>query len=511
MNLRDKLKEELLGNILPHKSADDIYTEEIIRAITIDSRDRDINVYPSPNNFNISIQDKFEDVKSIQLISADLQHSIPSINSSNNTIKWSYKPAIHAYTSPSSFEPYNDYIFPTTEVNHVVTIEEGYYSTQSIANTLACKMNEVVHTSQEGYAVGKKHDFYIEVNPYTHKVSFINRIESPNVIHINVATNDINDDIGNLAWNTPSSDENAIFFTIDQTTDIFSIDAASQFPLIPTNFPSIGGYSLTEINNRPFTTDVSDDFHYIHVGTISFISGGPQYTRYKLVMPSKASISETKSRDDISSILSSLGIASKTFIPNYPISDKLPEIGRALPFNLEYTNGDTTSSILGKLGWTPRSNLSTIINRYDAILTNRNNSPDYRMLDISIQENYMLRVDSYVYLRLNIAGKDEAIGGNIIKASDGNSVGDLMGQIIMGKYGERSDIVRTAKIYYYNPLNRLTELRVQLVDKDGNLLPIKSDYNFTLEIIEKRDVLKDTLYNSKYGHNQTKTNFTYLV
>ena len=52
---------------------------------------------------------------------------------------------------------------------------------------------------------------------------------------------------------------------------------------------------------------------------------------------------------------------------------------------------------------------------------------------------------------------------------------------------------------YEMPLAKLNEITVQLVNRQGMLANIRNDWNFTVEIIELKDVLAETLIDTRNG------------
>ena len=53
--------------------------------------------------------------------------------------------------------------------------------------------------------------------------------------------------------------------------------------------------------------------------------------------------------------------------------------------------------------------------------------------------------------------------------------------------------------FYDKPLESVNEINIEFVSPDGNLINLRQDHNITLEIMEFRDVLKETLFDTKHG------------
>ena len=77
---------------------------------------------------------------------------------------------------------------------------------------------------------------------------------------------------------------------------------------------------------------------------------------------------------------------------------------------------------------------------------------------------------------------------------DVNNKNNLFAKINLGKYLEDICSVKTtSKIYYDKPLNNLSKIKIQIIDYYGNIVNIKNDHNFTLDITEIKNILRDTL------------------
>jgi hypothetical protein len=58
-------------------------------------------------------------------------------------------------------------------------------------------------------------------------------------------------------------------------------------------------------------------------------------------------------------------------------------------------------------------------------------------------------------------------------------------------------------IFYDGSLTNMDELLVQLVDFEGKILELTKDHNFTLVIVEKIEILKETNINTRTGFVNT--------
>jgi hypothetical protein len=94
-------------------------------ALLVDSRDRNIELYPNPNNYVIQVP-RYKDVLSVEIISADIPHSGFNIDSSNNTI-------YVAVTQEMFIQYYNGVRIPNVSYIEVV-IPPGYYEASDLAS-----------------------------------------------------------------------------------------------------------------------------------------------------------------------------------------------------------------------------------------------------------------------------------------------------------------------------------------------------------------------------------------
>ena len=62
------------------------------------------------------------------------------------------------------------------------------------------------------------------------------------------------------------------------------------------------------------------------------------------------------------------------------------------------------------------------------------------------------------------------------------------------------DTVGGKKTFYNSPLVSLSDLSVQFLGANGEIMLLNQNHSFTLEIIELREVLNDTLMDSRTGN-----------
>ena len=147
----------------------------------------------------------------------------------------------------------------------------------------------------------------------------------------------------------------------------------------------------------------------------------------------------------------------------------------------------------------------------------------FKLMNIIIENNeYIFDINNYIYMKIFIEGKaPDTLANNVIMSVNKNKHNDsfkyvghisnsynsskplilsndtnnLFAKINFenGYYNNRCSIHTTPKVYYDKPLNDLDMITIQFVDYYGRLIDIRGEHNFTLEITEVKNILKDTL------------------
>jgi hypothetical protein len=94
-------------------------------SLLVDSRDRNIEMYPNPNNYVIQVP-RYKDVLSVEIIGADIPHSGFNIDNSNNTL-------YIAVNQEMFIQYYNGVRIPNVSYIEVV-IPPGYYEASDLAS-----------------------------------------------------------------------------------------------------------------------------------------------------------------------------------------------------------------------------------------------------------------------------------------------------------------------------------------------------------------------------------------
>ena len=503
---------------------------------------------------------------------------------------------------------------------------------------------------------GKCHNFYVDINPYNSKVLFINRLESIIPVTIETITNIPFSD-GNLGNSSYSRTDDilklyfefifysqahfppdilqqlspeAIYFTLpvitaynptcpDVDTGVYRIGKGNEdwsvynqqledmrtgytgLPFVPTNFPSIGGFSAEQINNKEYypihnQPDGWSGGTYEYDCCLSYFTGGntsnnPDWVISSYVNNAKYLINtntthlflyrfrlnihdtkkiESNSRelfilDDkleyikysvnkitntdsnvgtgyflIKGTLTSLElILSQVIGENLETSlagKKLPRIGRAMPFKFEIQEND----IFDLLAWPkPTCDLITISDKCiyqgiqfntDAQLTNKIKYYTSGQIDKTVKHLnielvspgvYIFRGPRYVFLKINFPDSGDIVTNfskTFSKVKDSKNLinnQNLFTKImlpIVPSTIKNNAFVDNMFYLLDDVLSNVDSLNIQFINADGSLVDMNTEHNFTLKIVERKNVLKNTLINSKtnqvntLGHNYYASN-----
>ncbi|KAJ3085725.1 hypothetical protein HK102_013886 [Quaeritorhiza haematococci] len=128
--------------------------------VAIDSRDRDMSMYPDASDFRIFLGRSFFNIKRIQLLSTEIPNVESAIRSSNNTLYWIN-------------EEDRDLGYPV----YSVSVNTGTYRIDTLQAALTNALNNVGVKRRNG--AGIPHYFDITVNIDTDQVSFASLITQP--------------------------------------------------------------------------------------------------------------------------------------------------------------------------------------------------------------------------------------------------------------------------------------------------------------------------------------------
>jgi hypothetical protein len=209
------------------------YIKAIRTIISIYSKDRNKEKSLIPNDYIIKMGKEFINIYKIKLVDLNIPNTIPPVNHSNNVISWLYPTnnLLNYTVTGNSLYPFLDslaqlpkYFFYYSSLNkdgslpkkessvikvpddvYNAVIDEGFYNTNQLESELKTKMNNILHTVNEGIvssyknlSIGYKsnysnnarlirntcHNFDININPYTSICTIINRAEELKIIAI---------------------------------------------------------------------------------------------------------------------------------------------------------------------------------------------------------------------------------------------------------------------------------------------------------------------------------------
>jgi len=433
----------------------DRYKKYRITALTLDSRDRDFNYYPHPNNYSVVLGRQFNYIESITLLNIDLSN----IFITKTQITW---------------------ILSSDQI-YSVDIPCGIYSAKKLEKIMIQYMSSIITND------GSIQNFYVQIDPCTNNICIINRLQNSPIIATQIITNPTDDIFTTVPPN--GYQNNGIYIiTKQQFTNL-------NMPLIPTDIPIIVNQLF---NNVAFWNGLSEGNRYESAGTVTI--SGVTYYRYLLIP-----------EENINFITSQNLILSAP-IAKYLINNNIIDfeenfntnsiIGEAQEFTIDFQNSD----LMDIFGW------NECDNDFRYILCNNsdlNISKDkcFRTYMNEFGE-YIFTIEPYIFMKLSTESKEEStIAGNLVKSQelppilkcdclDHKGITNIFAKINLM---QGNKVETTILKFYETPLENLDNLTVTFVDRNGCLIDLKCDNTVTLEIVEAIDVLKDTYIDSRHG------------
>jgi len=233
------------------------YVQPIRTLIHIDSRDRDLTLYPKPNHYKMFLNHTFTNVKRISLRSTEFPNSVQLIKSTplqqaNNNIFWQDEGDSTIYSA---------------------TLTSGNYQPSSLATEITNQMNVIPKIN------GKPHNFTVIIDQVTDTVTFssFDIIGANNVLGISTAQQGII----TVTLPTPHG---------FKTGDTIIISNGTAFSNIPSSEIN-GSKKITIIglvNSTSFTYPISDTIIILETltaqgGNIEFAKG----SNFKLLFDAK--------------------------------------------------------------------------------------------------------------------------------------------------------------------------------------------------------------------------------
>ena len=197
----------------------------------------------------------------------------------------------------------------------------------------------------------------------------------------------------------------------------------------------------------------------------------------------------------------------ETKLPVFPSGHPVEvTVGRALQFEVD-TNCGSFGNFLGLLTANREVFINTNINLETGDVINK---IPWKMNESG---DLLLSSDEYILMRLDTVSKSEGtISDNLISAKGcfENTEIELSSKLncyfakIIFSTELPGDVTITSaggdKNFYNAPLVSLTDFVVQFYTPAGNLMNLNQNHSFTLQITELREVLKDTLIDSRTGN-----------
>ena len=461
----------------------------------------------------IDLNHDFKNIVSIELVGIDFPKCLRLINQTNHKISWRYL---------SAFE-LNDYSVDLFEYDaplihlptNCVSIPHGNYTVDGLRKVMMDEMSKVIHVTEEGYSMGGKMScFYVAIHADgDEEVIIINRMQELVVNYIEVITSE--SDVLSL-------DDCKIEVAV-KTKDIEGdhyFQNYTEMGVILTGIPActIGGIPSNMMIEKEFK--MGDEFKYLRSEDGSHI--------YELIL-----------KDDKCNKICGKYCERRDF----NLGEVL--IGQGLPFVFVFKDG--ASTLLEFLGWcninygvacnkcvSKTKTALTSASAYDIDNLDFNDgllieedddefecqnmnsktwsslhrSGLYGCLNIKMDccGNYVFECESsYIFMRLSHPSfPDDFMGNNLIKASSygiDRGTNDLFAKIIFSSVTGNLEtrFISNKKMFYNRVMPMIDKLEVEFLDRNGRTIKGCRNHNFTLEIVEKIEVLKETLIDSRTG------------
>ena len=457
--LTEYLKDELNQyERVPRLDLTTRYRKNISSYLNVDSRQRNIDKYPNPANYNIYINKEFKYIQSITLTSIECRESLTPINENNNSITW--------------ITDYNGLLGIYDKVQYSTIIPSSFYTLDSFIQTVESSMNSIQHTIS--YLDGLYHTFSLYIN----KSKALTLMERLEMLEIDTLTTTINSNEIKITINNPSPPSNNC---MDNEGEGYPFKPDFEdVPIIMTGLPlkEYGNIPSVILDSVPFYATESNISYYTCQGYTTVFN----YTLHaydKCGNPAKASYTKT-----------------------YDMKNG-PVIGRLLKVEILTNNISTFGNYLGLLT-TGSVYLNT--NYTPQIVINK---LPWKMLPSG---ELSLSTNEYIFMRIGTISKPfETISDNLTDASGNKSESNNYFAKIIFSDRDPGDVsivsVGGNKIFYDAPFVSLSDLSIQFLS-GGKIMKLFQNHSFTLEIVELREVLNDTLIDSRTGNNVDIGKFT---
>lgn len=456
------------------------YRKLVISYINVDSKDRNLDVYPDPTSYTIFLNKEYRNVQSIRMMSMEFRETPKPINDTNNCACWTT----------------DYYAFSQETVAYKATLTPAFYTLADFVQGVETMLDLVPHQATIRYfnpvgnnssinILGAFPRFRLTIDPFTRGLSLIQRLDAYRIASIDtlVGTNQVR-----ITLTFPS---------LNSTIPNFPFIADETIPIILTGLDAftmnIGGIPVELIDMVPFyppNPDITGNI-YSYPPTVS--PGTPGTIVYTLNVYQADQVTPAVASQTVTLTLN----ASILPLPNTGHATEVT-VGRMVPF--------TFSCNLGKFMGIQDGGTS----RY--IQTNKKSGTIINTIPWKIVSNGVLMIepDNYVLMRLKTPSKPlDTISGNLVCARGSNinqqergEDFDYFAKIIFPTAEPGNLTIRYVgadRIMYDATLVKLSNLTVEFYKPDGTLLTTALNHSFTLQIIEQREILKETLINSRTG------------
>lgn len=467
-------------------------------SISIDSRDRDINLYPNPNNYKVSIPSQFNNIESICLTNINL----PNLQLTNNQFSWDINGTNFSSTFPN-----------------------GIFNIESLQNIFNNTFNQF-----------PPNNFELIIDSSTQNIKIINRCDNIAILSAQTILTQTDDPLFNFSTvQSGVYNKNAVYITINSSATLDNTK-----PLIISNLKSMSGVPSSILNCKQFWTTPPQSFFgsYSLFDTIDI--NGRMFNRYelipKIILPPNNNLITTNDLINAQNLQTQdicVTNSESQFFYNFdniinsntsnfngintcpPNSTNNPVIGPANSFQIDFGN----SNILSNFGWNQNISLS------DFIQTNNNSlnvdSPCLN-LELGSDGTFYFNTNQYIFLKLSVPSfPDDKLAGNIVTTQNANILNPIFCQIDPRITRDNSNLfakifvssIGPAKIvtsplqYFSSPLRNLPDIEILFIDRNGCPIDVTCNHTLTIEINEVIDVLKDTSFDSIHGETIETGNY----
>lgn len=454
------------------------YRKNIISYLNIDSRKRNIGKFPNPGSYNIFIGKEYKYLQSIKLESLEFREAPPPINNTNNYFIWTTD-----YTGLEN-------VANNTKIKYQTSIPSAFYSLSNFSQIIEAIVSNIQHT--ETTLEGKFPRFSLIISPFNRSIRFIQRLENLKVNSISTTENSniVTIRIQNQGNAPPNTNCN-----IDDTGYPFRPRVES-VPIILSGLNlfaiTFGNIPFTLLETTPFFPDAPNGNSYT-CPTLTYDIGTNEFI-YNLEVFNTDGSEALASNTTTTQLL-------QTDLPNTPAGQpELVFIGRALQFNIDAKCG----SFGEFLGLTTSNQFVYVNSNFDSVTNQIRNQIAWKITGTG---QLALATTEYILMRLSTVAKPiEEISDNLFSANghmNEKKDNSFFAKIVFSdKFPGDVSIIGVAgnKFFYNAPLVTLTDLTVQFFSSKGKLLDLDQNHSFTLEMVELREVLKDTLIDSRTGN-----------